>query len=73
MGSKAGAAWTPEDDEQLRTGSASNKSVVWIAAKLKRSMDSVSTRSRLLGVKIKPNKKHKLGLTTLNKKTKSAP
>jgi hypothetical protein len=67
MRSKIGTAWTPEDDEQLHIGSASNKSKVWIAAKLKRSMNSVSTRSKLLGVKIKPNKGHKLGLTTLEK------
>jgi hypothetical protein len=57
MGQKTGVVWTPDDDDQLRKGSASNKSVLWIAAKLKRSMNSVTTRSRLLGVKIKPNKR----------------
>jgi hypothetical protein len=52
MGMNTGGVWTPEDDEILRTMVAAGRSAFLIAAKLKRSVNSVQRRGHELGIRV---------------------
>jgi hypothetical protein len=47
-----GTAWTPADDDQLRTMAAAGESCLMIAQLLKRSPSAVRKRARMLKIKL---------------------
>jgi hypothetical protein len=48
-----GRAWTAEDDERLKSLIEANVSIDLIAAKMKRTTQSVKSRANTLGMSIK--------------------
>lgn len=53
MSVRRGEDWTPDDDETIRQMAATNASAVRIAARLKRTVSSVSRRAMAMCIPIR--------------------